>query len=200
MIEIAISILVGIPIGVLTSFIAWWILFHHVVPVIRFSPHISKTETDDNKSGYRYRVKFENSGARNILDVELFARLRVKGFPPYPSNWKVIDIPLSRDRIPRIRPIKKSQSGSIIRLNLSKAEFNKAFYPEDIRQKSEEDSILLEDVMTLGADGTLQIIAFGYDGFSGARKVFESKPYNIDDIKLGPFDEKGLRVDEINEE
>ena len=200
MVEILISVFIGIPIGILSSLLAWWILFHRIVPVIRFSPSISKTETDDNESGYRYRFKLENAGSRTILDVELFAKLRIRGLhPSYPNNWEVIYIPLERDRIPKIRPVKKSCIRVIFRLYIDKIdEFNKPIYPEHLRQKCKENSILLEDIMLLGIDRTLQILAFGYDEFSGARKVFESKLYNLNDIKFGLFDPKGLEVIVVN--
>lgn len=194
------SFLVGIPVGILGSLFAWWILFHRIVPRILFSPSISKTKTDDNKSGYRYRFKFENIGKRNIIDLEVFAKLRIKAVSPsYPNNWAVIFIPLEYDRIPKLRTVKKSHLREVIRLRVDKIdEFNNPVYPESIRLKCKESSILLEDIMALGADATLQIFVFGYDEFSGARRVFESKLYKLNDIKFGPFDKKGLEVIEAN--
>jgi hypothetical protein len=36
------------------------------------------------------------------------------------------------------------------------------------------------------------VIVFGYDSFSGARRIFKSKLYGINDIKEGNF--KGLQI------
>ena len=52
----------------------------------------------------------------------------------------------------------------------------------------------LEELMNAGSDSTLQVIGFGYDSFSGTRKVFESKIYTINDIKLGKFDKNSLNI------
>lgn len=201
--EIPISILIGLLTGILTALIAWWILFHCIIPRIHFSSSISKTPTQDDKSGYRYRFKLENAGRRSIIDVELMARLRIKGLlADYPNNWEVINIPLGangrRYKIPRILPIRRRRVRYIMRLYVNRVdEFREPIYPEHIRRKAEKQSLLLEDILSLGSQATLQIHAFGYDEFSGARKLFISKFYTIHDIKEGPFEEKGLDVQEL---
>jgi hypothetical protein len=45
--------------------------------------------------------------------------------------------------------------------------------------------LTLEEIMGLGTQTTLEIIGFGYDAFSSARKTFESKLYTNSDIKIG---------------
>ena len=40
----------------------------------------------------------------------------------------------------------------------------------------------------------LELIAFGFDSFSGARKMFRSKRYTLADIKDGGFSKVGLGV------
>jgi len=70
--------------------------------------------------------------------------------------------------------------------------FQRKAYPEEVRRKFEEKSLLLEDVLSLGHDTKLRVVVFGFDSFSGARRIFESKLYAVDDIKEGHF--KGLQI------
>ncbi|HNW82713.1 MAG TPA: hypothetical protein PKG52_07460 [bacterium] len=48
--------------------------------------------------------------------------------------------------------------------------------------------------MKLSDDSELILHVTGFDEISGARKTFVSKPYKINDIKNGPFDNHGLNV------
>jgi hypothetical protein len=100
--ETWITILISIPLGALSSLIAWWILNYWIKPEIKFSDSISKTESDSIPI---YRLKFENCGKRKILDNVLIAKLRIKGIR-YKSNWEVIYLPIDNDRIPIIKPVK----------------------------------------------------------------------------------------------
>jgi len=198
MTEVLGSILIGLFIGVGTNLIAWWILFHYIVPKIHFSPSISKIPTKDNKLGYKYRIKIQNSGKRSIIDVELRARLKIKGILDNPQHWRLVGIPLSKNMIvnnfPIIKPAKQKTSGFAIQIYINDVdEFSElSIYPEDIRKKSKEGSLLLEDLLSIGSETNLQIFVFGYDEFSGSRKYFESIFYTINDIKEGPFD--GLKI------
>jgi hypothetical protein len=104
-----IEILSGYIIGVLTSITAWYVLYHRIVPSLEFFPEIYKSKTDENQSGYKYRVRFRNNGSREIIDLELFAKLRIKGLSPSsPTTWRAIYIPIDDSRIPRL----KSQKGT----------------------------------------------------------------------------------------
>jgi len=167
-----------------------------IVPNIQFSNTISKTQTDDHKSGYRYRFKFENSGRRSIVDLEIIAKLRIKGLKSsYPNNWQVIYIPLEYDRIPQLHPVKKEKLREAIQFSYDKTnEFSNTIYPDYIRQKVKDNTLSLEDILSLGTDRTLQVFVFGYDEFSGTRRVFQSKLYKKNDIKVGKFDSRGLEV------
>lgn len=48
----------------------------------------------------------------------------------------------------------------------------------------------IEDLLSLDNNVKLVVQLFGYDEFSGARKMFISKPYTLKDIKHGTFDHK----------
>ncbi len=192
--EQILSLILGIPLGVLTSLISWWILFHKIVPKIQFSKNISKTQSVDSKSGFRYRIKLENIGKRDILDVEIFARFKIKGVKPEtPKNWSIIDLHISKNRIPII----KKNTNKMIRIYPEKTEsFQKKFYPDLINKKQMNETLTMEDIFSIKEDTSLQIVLFGYDSFSGARKIFESSIYYKDNIKLGLFNKANLLIEE----
>ncbi len=190
--EIFISLILGIPLGILASLIAWWILFHAVVPKIEFSHDISKSTAIDSKSGYRYRIKFENTGKRDVLDLEIFARYRIQGIKQEtPKNWSIIDLHISKERI----PIVKKGGNKIIRIYPEKTKhFENDMYPDEIQYKKMKLSLTLEDIFKATDNTSLQIVMFGYDSFSGSRKVFESKKYYIKNIKQGLFNKNNLSI------
>ena len=99
---------IGFIFGTIASMLAWYILFHQIVPKIDFFPNIYKQATNENPSGFRYLVRLRNTGRRDIIDVELFAKLRIKGIYKERRNaWKAIYIPIDDERIPKIKSQKK---------------------------------------------------------------------------------------------
>ena len=206
MVETIISISIGFLFGIIASLLAWWFQSHLIVPNIQFSPNISKIPSVDKKSGYNYRIKLENSGKRSIIDIEIMVKLRIKGVGDFPNNWRVNYIPLEEMginyRIPIITRKKEKKSGHIITLDINEVvDFKKLEtlerYPDNIKRKAKEKTLLLEDVLRLGSEANIRIEAFGFDEFSGARKFFKSKFYTIHEIKEGRF-HNGLDIKQLN--
>ena len=192
--ETWITLLLSVPIGAISSLIAWWILNYCIKPEIRFSEDISKI--NENSKAF-YRFKFENCGKRNIFDSELVAKLRIKGLK-YSTNWEVIYLPLDNNRIPVIKSINKSDKKlrEVPRIELGLIDSKHfRFLSKSIKMKILDDSITLEELMKLGNDSELILYVTGFDEISGARKTFESKAYKISDIKEGKFNNYGLNVD-----
>ena len=193
---IIISTVIGIPVGVLCSLAAWGILFYVIVPKITFSPFISKINTKEAKSSFEYRIAFQNTGKRGVVDAEIYAKLRIYGLKPdFPRNSEFYSIPLEFDKIPKIIP-QKDGSKHIIRLDVAKIdELTSRIVPhQGILSNFEENSNLLEDLLSLGTKAYLQIYVFGYDAVSGTRKVFESKQYRLNDVLHGRFSGTSLNV------
>ena len=206
MVETITSISIGFLFGIIASLLAWWFQSHLIVPNIQFSPFIGKIPSVENKSGYKYRIKLENSGKRSVIDIEIMARLRIKGVGDFPNNWKVYYIPLGdlgiTFRIPIMTRKKTKTSGHTITLDIHEVvEFKKLEklerFPDNIKQKAKENTLLLEDLLSLGSEANVRIEAFGFDEFSGARKFFKSKFYTIRDIKEGRFYD-GLDIKKLN--
>jgi hypothetical protein len=103
--ETIIALIISIPIGIACSIIAWWILFRKVVPCISFSDEISKTRLEDSDSGFCYRVKFENSGRRDIIDLQIHAYLRIVGLRSGKASGIItsVEIFTSKEFVPKMR-------------------------------------------------------------------------------------------------
>lgn len=195
----------GLVVGLLTSFFSWWVLFHWIAPVLSLSPYISKTtdkslpEDAADASGVRYRLKYINIGRRAIVDLEIRAFIRIKGLDQAIS-WTVFDLRMNSDgdrinSFARIDPFRKSKIRHLVRLypngiiNCTRHPF-----PDHIRSKARERALLLEDLLSLGTAAELCVIASGYDEFSGARKV-QQFVYRHSDVRAGPFRNHSLEVE-----
>ncbi len=197
--------LLGVAAGIATNFLVWWVLFHWLDPNIQFSPQLSgvpRARTELDQSEYRYRVKLENSGRRRAIDIEIMARLRVKGLRT-PEIWNILYVPLRSNgevshRIPFMDPAKAGvvANRKIVFLHLNSSETlpHWSIFPEEIREKAESRELLLEEILSIGSKGDLQFYAYAYDNFSGSRKLFVSKRYTVDDVGQGPFDQDALTI------
>jgi len=176
----------NVSIGICSSLIAWWMLFHVFVPKIIFSKGISKKKVTDSPSGYSYRIKIVNIGNRAILDVKVIVRYRVKFTES--SSWYWVTLKIDGNYVPRIP---KGKGGNrIIRIYPEKTEsFKSKKYPNFIRGKANSETLTLEDLMDLGFKAQLVIYVFGYDEFSGSKKLYMSPLYDKSNIGTGYFKE-----------
>lgn len=216
------EVVVGLVFGIISSFIAWGILFHLLVPRLRFAPKISKVylkKSEDDKSGFKYRFRLENAGrrgivsrivSRDVIDIELIARLSVKGIhKEHEQTWNTVNVPLMPDaslsyRIPILRPAVKERRGGrkTIRLYPNSKDILQGqsvlaeSVPDCIRKKAKDKTLRLEDLLKLGREAKLEVHAFCYDDFSGTRKLITSKPYTDKDICDGGYAPASLDCDE----
>lgn len=182
------DLLIGMPLGILASLVAWWIIFHGLMPVLEFSPSIGKITDESSPNGFKYRVKIVNSGRRDILDVEFFARISIKGIRTrYPDNISNFDLRLSSSRTPVI----ERKKNKLIRI-----------YPEHLKLPAEvgaPELKTLEDIMEFRGQASITIFCFGFDAFTGTRHLFKSKAYKRGNIEFGFFFLKNcLEVDKGN--
>jgi hypothetical protein len=96
---------------------------------------------------------------------------------------------------PNVNPFRRSKIRWTLPLHIDNVNsFKRSPYPDHIRAKAEEKSLLLEELLSLGTAAEVRVIASGYDEFSGARKIYE-KTYFAHDVKFGRF-VKGEVVEE----
>jgi hypothetical protein len=188
--ETLIAIAISIPLGIICSMIAWWVVAHYFSPELLFSPSISKLPDPASASGYRYRVKLKNPGRRDIIDIQLKARLYVQGVrPEFPKTWSIVPMPVSVESFPVLPP---GDGNRVITLVAEKLRLEEqSVMPQSVVERVTS----LEDAFKMKSKVNLRITIFGYDRFSGARRLFESKRYTADDIKDGPFAEGSVEMD-----
>jgi len=186
------ALIVGVLIGIITSFAAWWILFRYFTPRLLFSYEISKIAASGTNTNSTYCMKLVNSGRRQIIDLEMVARLRIRGVDSRaPKNWHIVELKINRNKIPKVKP---GGDATILVYPIDLVEFQRMIFPDEIQLNAPKPDLSLEDLLGLGTAAELRLMAFGYDGFSGARRYFESHDYNADSIKGGFFEFEGLHV------
>jgi hypothetical protein len=156
--------------------LAWLVIAHWIVPSISIISEIRKTASNENPSGYKYRINICNQGRRDAVDLEFFAKLRIQGLiNGEPKIWRAIYIPVDDPRIPKMKSNRKKKSHMSVQLLVnSLSSYARDCLPKHLQKQLDERKLLLEDLMKLGKNARLQVAVFGYDSFSGARKLFES--------------------------
>ena len=188
--------------GVAASYFVWWFTFRFLTPKVNFAESISRIPTKDNPSGFKYRFKFENIGLRNMIDIEVVIRVRIKGLrPDIQGNWEVVYLPISSlpyQKLAIVRPVYRKDKKRVRPVFEIKAYacdyFQKSFFNEETRKRSAEQTLTLDHVLKLGREANLQVLLFAYDEYSGARKFFESDVMTAGDIVDGYFDRKSVAV------
>jgi hypothetical protein len=167
-------LLAGFVSGILASFIAWFIVQHLFVPSLKFQPQIRRRQTDAVLCGYQY------CGRRDILDVEFFAKLRVLGIDSArPNLWRAFYIPVDDARLPRV-PAYAVNTVQLLPSSLPATAASAL--PLALRERLQAQTLTLEQLVGSGRVWTLEVFAFGYDAFSGSRKVAQSVTYKQDSI------------------
>lgn len=112
----------GILTGVIGSVIFAFILAR-IRPRVKFAKYISKRRArkGETLSGVKYLIQFWNAGWRSIIDVEISAKLAIRGLDAnYPRNFTYFTIPLGYEKWPRMkkRPIKERTRGLLVMVKL----------------------------------------------------------------------------------
>ncbi|MBN1930269.1 MAG: hypothetical protein JW786_01495 [Desulfobacterales bacterium] len=169
----------GIIFGVLSSLLGWYILYHLIIPKINFAPAISKLKSQKPSNGYFYGVKLWNIGKRDVIDIDVFIKYKVKGLTKQKGLWHTVELKKRPDKLTyfpkgekRIIPIYPEKTNR----------FSDPIFPKDIREKYQSGTLMLDDILMLGSISFIQVYLLGYDRFSGSRRIFMSKKYYLADL------------------
>ena len=186
----------GLLIGFALSFFLWWLLNHRLVPSLSFGSGISKLPFGAD-GRVVYRLKIENTGRRDIIDLECRARMHLPKMnvlrPEGKMNTRIIEIPLHQPHL----FVLKSKKTRQLWLDLSEATTEYLPAEAAARIGSEKDGSL-EALFELRSDSYLLVQVLAYDSFSGARKYYVSQKYHLDDVVLGYFE--GLEMVRVTPE
>jgi hypothetical protein len=184
-VEIVVSTLLSVPVGIFTSFLLWWVLARRLAPRIAWSTAIilpaetAKTGSDHDQP----RIKIVNIGRRDAIDLQIAAQLRLpRQVDHIGSPMSIVDAPTSVPWLPRLR----SRSYRYVRLCLDQVPDNERARVGLASREPALGTDLLE-VLRRSPDAAVRFYLFAYDAFSGARKIFVSPDYCLDRVVRGAF-------------
>jgi len=190
------ALLVSTFLGIIGSLLSWYILFHILVPQVKFSNKISRVPIASNPYKYRYRIKMANYGKRDIIDLEIFIILRLKGINSNSTKNVHVYYPKpSNDRIPLLpKKNNKKHLHKIIDIDFYSLVNEITYFDYELNSVP----ILEYFFSKTKGKSSLEVIVFGYDAFSGTRKVFISPRYYNQDIMSAKFERTSLKINSLS--
>lgn len=171
--------------GALGSYVVWWALNHKWLPSVKFGAEICRYTVGNDRA--LYVCAFENSGRRNMIDVEVVTRVGVKRFNESES-WIYFSIKSNASQIPVIEPGRRA----LVRIFDQRQPLVFIDEPPPSLRGKVESCKNLEDLLSLSHFAEVRLHVFGYDSFSGVRHHFASPSYSGNDVRSGRL--KGLVV------
>lgn len=187
--------IISFSLGVLASFLVWLFTTKFSRVKIVFSRELTGNTDPNNESLYHYSVDVTNKGHRDLIDLHMQAKITIVGADKknpglkcfallnldYSSNLPYLPPAGSRDRLwPN-----KNTGRIMYAVDMTDAytEFSKVFYDSHIREKALNKTLQLDDIFAVYPDAALQFHLFGYDAFTGARKMYRSQYYRRENLR-----------------
>jgi hypothetical protein len=185
--EALIGALVGVPFGLASSAVFWWVMFHGIRPRLRWVDAIEVVERPEVAST-EWAVSFRNVGRRAAIDVHTHARLRLQGLiESRPKRWVVLEVPTNNTVIPRVEPFRRSKTKSILVLVLADISSGSlARLPSGLAERVRSGDLGLRGLMSYGTRADIALAATCSDSFSGARHVSMSRRLTLLDFGHEP--------------
>lgn len=171
--------------GILASFVVWWLTYHFWKPRVSFSQEIAEYELPNRESFFQ--CVFENTGKRDIIDLEILVRVGIKGYLGT-ETWAYHTVRSNASRVPVLSPGKRRR----VRVFDTRDDIEFVDLPSKSIREAIESCHSLHDILKLGNEAAVRVHVYGYDSFSGARKHFQSERYTQHSIRKGTF--KGMDV------
>ena len=191
------SVLLGIISSIFASSIFWWFSFHRTKTKVEFPQAIEKSKNTGEYPGKnRYRIKIINSGIRDLIEVTFLAKLSIKRSNDHSRNYTYIGLG-NENQLPIMygKRSQKKRAGinlanklTFFPIQTTCNEFQKSIYPSFLRNKAQNNTLSLDDIFDNYRDSfELKVYVFGNDALTGARKLFISPTYTLDNIKTGKY-------------
>ena len=184
------DLLLGAAIGLVLSYGQWHVLAHIIIPRIRAGEFVSNRlldNTDPRGLRHLYRVRIRNvSRFRTILDLTVWSIVRVPRYDAQrPKLTGIIPVPVQDVPVPALSP-RRMWYFSLFTEKIPESALR--YLPRDIVETlKREEHVTLETLLTLRPGSHLRLYVAGFDKFSGARRVYQSRDYFIDDIQPKRF-------------
>ena len=163
--------------GVLSSLFVWWIITHFFSPKIYFNEKIlTGLDSKHGEKKQTYLAKFWNANSRVIIDIDVFAYIEIKNRELDEAGQNLY-LDTSVNKIPKISG--RTSTGISIDFSKLHQAFDSHMYASDSSELE-----LLRKAMSDSRFVGFYIVIFGFDEFSGARKMFTSKAYGFDSFQI----------------
>jgi hypothetical protein len=177
--------------GIVASFIGWWILSHMIVPRVRFSDKIVKDTTPGpGKSPYKFKIY--NEGRHDIISLECYVYLSYDWNNT--DSWTLFFIPtnIHEGKMNTTPYVKKTHTYTLeiaraLELH-SDERFRKLFRP-----LGKTYIPTLEDLLRMHPTAKVMVRMLATDAFSNARRPYH-KSYSLYDIQPGKFRRHSLEL------
>ena len=199
------DILLSVLLSIVASFIFWVLTFKISFAKILFSKNLVKSNftVDGIQKRYGYRFRIANIGYRDLIELNIVAKLSIKNGES--KHICFLDISNLGEQyfvtyLAGFKSRKKRKESFLLTVTLYPSEtmqheLTKKIYPKEIRKRAKKGKIEFRDIFKkYGSNIGIKIYVYGNDAITGARKMFVSKEYNINDIEEGDF----YKLKEIN--
>jgi hypothetical protein len=184
---------IGLLGGFALSAMWWWLLAHKFVPQLSFGDGIA--ETDDAGSGcVRYRVKVENTGRRDIIDIAFRARIYLPKTGLFRTGkvnttTAIMEVPVDPKHLFMLG--RGEMRIMWLELDLVDGVWRKYLDAAMVDRLIERQEGSLQAVLQSVTDSRLVVQVLAYDGWSRARKYYASPRYRSTHV-LPQSEFKGL--------
>lgn len=191
----ALSVMVGIAVGVISGLATWWITARAITPKIELSEEISKLPDGSGATPWLYRVKLVNVKRpwlpdAPLVDVSVTASLRIRGLrEALPETWIRIRIPVGGDgELPFVR------RDRVLRLNAHGIDKKYAvLLPTALSDAWKENRLSLDDLFNLGSGARLEVVISASHSYTQARSTVVAT-YRPEHVRDGGFTSGGLTI------
>ncbi len=191
----AVSVVVGIAVGVISGLATWWITARAITPRFELSDEISKLRDGSGATPWLYRVKLLNIKRPwlpdgPLVDVTVTASLRIRGLRAELSEtWIRVRIPVGGDG--ELPLVKRSR---VVRLNAHAIDERFALLlPPELLEAWKERRLALDDLFGLGSSARLEVVVGASHSYTQARSTVVAT-YRPESVKDGGFALGGLTI------
>jgi hypothetical protein len=166
----------NVLLGLVASFVAWYVLWHMLSPKVELSPYLGKLSNSGQPGSHTYRIKLRNARRRPCFEASFDARMRFRSLDPDSDNFDFINLRLSASSVFLL------ERNRILRIYTTNLSDDSRAYLE----RFDIDNLDLEQLLLRLPESRLTISCITTDGFSGSRKCF-LRHYTIADVREGKY-------------
>jgi len=177
------DVLLGIPLGVITTIITLAIFQYAIAPAISFSQDI-RCYYKVKSNRYSYSVRIKKSGSTSFIDTRTRCVLHIRDVNKSGSDiWNSYNIPTTF-----AEGLIYTKGYRIIHLKLHEAPFVLGKNPlinSHLFARIPEYSLRLEDIFYIYPDAWIRVYFLGHDHFTGVKKLYLSPKYRSFNVQHG---------------